>query len=211
MTPWGGTMYGANAYTPATGHGFPLNGLNPTSLTFWYMGSFVSGDQLQITVTVYSGGNATGSGYAMLNTSATAYTQYTVSIYNSGSTADSARIQMVQLTSAYGSSGLHAGTTVTVDDLDFTGVMGIQTQAGNNFSAYFNHAASGIELSAQNDKNVNVSLFDMTGKLVSKLENVEIRKGSSARIPAGDVMPGIYLVRIDDRAGAVITKKIVID
>lgn len=211
MSPWGATMYGALAYTPTSGHGFPLNGLNPTALSFWYTGNFVSGDQLQITVSIYSGGNATGSGYAMLTTNATSYTQYTVSIYNSAPTADSARIQLSQITSGYSSSGLHAGTTVTIDDMDITGVMGVATQSENNFNAYFNQAISSVELSAQNDKNVNAFLFDMTGKQISKTENVEIRKGSPAKIPVSDVAPGIYLLRIDDREGAVVTKKIVID
>ncbi|HWY39032.1 MAG TPA: hypothetical protein VNY73_10770, partial [Bacteroidia bacterium] len=78
MTPWNSSSYGANAYTPSSGQAFQLGGLYPTALTGWYMANFASGDQLQIDVSVYSGGGGTGTGVAFINTSASAYTQFTV-------------------------------------------------------------------------------------------------------------------------------------
>lgn len=209
MAPWGSSLYGANAYTPATGQGFNLNGLNPTSLTGYYMANFVNGDQMAVSITVYSGGSSTGSGYALINTSASSYTQFTVGVYNSSSTADSARIQFIQYTSAYGVSGLNAATSVTIDDLQFIGTVGIKNQDAGSFNAWFNNAISALEIKSEIEKNISASLFDLTGKRLLATEHLQVSNGAPAKIPAPDLSPGIYLLRIED-GDKMITKKILV-
>lgn len=209
MAPWSTTLYGANAYTPATGQGFALNGLNPTSLTGWYMANFVNGDQMTITITIYSGGSSTGSGYGFINTSASSYTQFTVAVYNGGATADSARIQFTQYTSSYGVSGLSASTYVIVDDLQFIGTVGIKDQSTENFNAWYNNAISSVEVKAESEKNISLSLFDLTGKKVLATEKMQVSASTPAKVPANDLSPGIYLLRIEEGA-TITTKKILI-
>jgi hypothetical protein len=209
MAPWGASLYGAIAFTPASGQGFHLNGLNPTSLSGWYMANFANGDQMSITVTVYSGGSATGSGYAILNTNASTYTQFTVAIYNGGSTADSAKIQFNQSTSMYGSSGLSASTYVIVDDLQLIGAVGIKNNSAPNFNAWFNSVSSTLDVKAEASSIVNLSLIELTGKRVLAAENLQAGN-SPLKIPAAGLSPGVYLLRMQCDE-AIVTKKIVIE
>lgn len=214
MVPWSTSKYGANAYTPATGHGFPLMNLNPTSLTGWYKANFGGGDQLQVTVTVYSGGTSTGSGAAFINTNATSYTQFTVGVYNSGSTADSAHIQFTELTSGYSSMGLNAATTVTIDDLQFIGVMGVQNISAGDLALQVapNPSENGIfNLSSGRilDAKAEISISAVTGKKLKSILAEEIFDGTKYRVDLSEFDAGIYFFTVIS-GNAIETKKLMI-
>jgi hypothetical protein len=173
------------------------------------MANFANNDQMIINITIYSGGTATGNGYGILNTSASSYTQFTVAVYNGGPTADSAKIQFTQFTSGYSPSGLSSSTYVIVDDLQFIGSVGIKNNSAPEVNAWFNKAISSLELRAENGSSSNVSLYDLTGKRMISVENLQINN-SGAKIPVNDLSPGIYVLRVENRE-ATVTKKILIE
>lgn len=215
MAPWGASHYGANAFTPATGQAFHLNGFYPTALTGWYKGNFAGGDQMQITVQVYSGGSATGSGIAFMNTSASSFTQFTVSIYNSGSTADSARIQFTQMTSGYSSSGLNAATTVTLDDLDFIGTVGIESHQVPTLQLMIspNPVMDGnvmFTLKQGVETNSRVSLFSVDGKEVFSAPATSLYDGKRYSLNCNALVNGIYLLKVTS-AEATEVKKVILN
>lgn len=215
MVPWSGSMYGANVFVPANG-GFPLNGLNPTSLTGWYMGNFVNGDQVEVIVSVYSGGSATGSGFALINTSAAAYTQFTVPIYNSGATADSARIQFMEITSSYSPSGLNAATTFTMDDLQMTGTVGIQSYKSNSagVTVFPNPSRDGM-FSVRTEKalaeNAELKVISASGTEVMKVNAAQAYKDEAYALNLKSCSPGVYFLFIQTGNATEVKRIVVLD
>lgn len=208
MAPWGSSKYGAIAYTPASGQAFHLNGFIPSAFTGWYISNFSGGDQLEIVVTVYSGGSATGSGFAFINTNASTYTQFSVAINNPG-TADSARIQLSEITSAYGTSGLNAASYVIIDDLAFDGVMGIENHktGSNGLGLFPNPVNSGIlHLSlAKNYAAGVISIASADGKEVLKTSGSVLQQAGNM-IDVGHLAKGIYFLTVSSAEGVEVKK-----
>ena len=211
MNPWSATEYGSITNCPQGSQKIPLNGLTPTSLTGWYIGNFVNGDQLSINATIYDAtGAASGSAYQVINTISSSYAPFNIPVTLYG-TADSARIQIMQITAAYGSSGLNSATYVILDDINFAGTVGIEKyNQQNNYNVHFNSAANELEIFSANTatKNISIVVTDVFGKEILKSSLVQLNSKQAAGIALHNISTGMYLVHIKDEAGVISLKKI---
>lgn len=171
----------------------------PDSLYGWYLGNFVSGDVLLVQCSTKSGTTATSGALGSFSTTAVIYKKFGVKYSATpGSAADSASITL----SLHNSTGsVNAGTSSIIDALSFGAYLsdGIAPVTGNAFlqSCMPNPATNtaSIIFSLNGSSNVNLALYDVTGKKVKTLlENTELTDGQyKLPVDVTSLPAGVYL------------------
>ena len=68
-----------------------------------------------------------------------------------------------------------------------------------------------IELISDNNNNVNVSLFDMTGKLVLSYSNYSFEENGSIYLNVKGLNEGVYFIQLVDEVGFRRVEKVIIN
>ena len=105
-------------------------------------------------------------------------------------------------TAAAASASGDVVTLTAVDDVP--GAFRLSAARPNPFTS-----ATRLELTLDAPTDVTVAVFDALGRRVSLLHEGELRAGTYAlRVDAGNLPPGLYLVRATDNRGATATRSI---
>jgi hypothetical protein len=145
------------------------------TLNGWYKYAPVSGDSCSISVSLFkwNGTSRTlvASGVFGTPVAASSYTQFSINLnYDTTLTPDS--MLMTIFSSPFGAS--HLGTVLLVDDLSFTGVVGIEenSPAEKSVNVYPIPASNEIHIAVNNLNmpNASVEFFDVLGNKVLSSE-----------------------------------------
>jgi hypothetical protein len=148
----------------------------PTSVSYAIKGTVISGDSVPSIVLLTHWNTNTqqrdtvGAGFDYVSSSSisSGYTVRTFPIqYVLPDVPDT--MQYI-ISSSVVTSSPALGTSVTIDDIQFSGSMGIADVKANqvNAIAYPNPAVNEITIAYNDTKAKNVSIYDLTGRLVSK-------------------------------------------
>lgn len=171
-------------------------------LSGWYKYAPVSGDSCTISVTMYKRNGATrdviGSGIFGTSAATSAYTPFDVNMnYSSINTPDSVLISI--FSSAMGSA--HLGTTLLIDDLAFSGFVGIHEIPGvvNSLNTFPNPAQNELNVSVDLQKNIRTrfEISDLNGRKVSSFE----MKSLNEKFDVSFLVSGNYFYRLADENG----------
>jgi hypothetical protein len=194
--------------------GFGVNS-HHQSLTGYYKFIPENNDSMNIQVVMYKNHNQIGWGNLASTNTVTEYTPFNIDInYQSGLMPDSCQIIMKSsYNRALGNSKLY------IDNLNFDGFLsGVKespiTETPNNFifNVYPNPFSDNatISFALNNDENVMMRLFDLSGKQVSLLANRRYHAGNhNLDISAEGLKKGFYICVITSKNNNY-SKKIVI-
>jgi len=86
----------------------------------------------------------------------------------------------------------------------------VKTESSNYYTVYPNPAYDVLYISWLGDKqsSVNVTILDMTGRLIIRQDNVIMQNGTPAQINIENLVPGMYLINLQDVNGFRKTYKI---
>ncbi len=197
----GGNYYGGAIKTGGSS-GFFSNTGNFSNVSGWYKLNVSGGDELYITASRKCAPNTgNGGGAFSSSTNTNVFTQFTATMADYGScTSDSAEIS-ITLTNL-GTGHTSAGSYAIVDDLALGAPAGIN-EISNDVTlekAYPNPANDicNIIYSIPSDATVNVSLYDISGRMVQNLLDDTKQARGRYKIPVdvSGLASGIYVYRI---------------
>ncbi|MEO8759358.1 MAG: T9SS type A sorting domain-containing protein [Bacteroidia bacterium] len=184
--------------------------LSPSSVSYYAKGTVIAGDSAPSILFLTKWNTTTNKrdtiagGVDYLNSSLTStYTLRTFPIYYQiyGVTPDT--INYI-ISSSVVTSSPALGTSITVDDITISGnVAGITKNASTqaNAVAYPNPATSQITIATTSDKAKFVNVYDLTGRLMSKIDMTN----KQANIDLNSFNSGMYIYTIVDANNAVLT------
>ncbi len=167
----------------------------PLSVSFWYQLTSVGGDELTLSLLVYSGG--TGSGVAIPVVPAAAnYTHVNANIMYGviPSTADSIALIFI-ITNVSGTP--HIGSDANIDDVSISATLGINNpSAGSNFQITPNPANQfiNVELPSTSNQPSEIFITDLAGRLV--YSQTVSTAGQNFNISTTGLKQGIYYCTI---------------
>ena len=178
---------------------------NPTSVTYYVKGTVIAGDSAPSIVlltkwnTALAKRDTIAAGYDFVNNSISSatYTARTFPIYYQGAGAPDTIMYIIS--SSVHTSSVTPGTSITVDDISFSGnVAGITSvrQAQNNTVAYPNPAVNQITLTSSNEKAKFASVYDLTGRMISKHELLN----KAVTVDLNTFQNGMYIYMITDES-----------
>jgi hypothetical protein len=182
---------------------FPVSQRHATLAGYYQFHPLASADSVFIVVGMLKNGLTVGAGILTIKTQATSWTQFNIDIlYSFGDIPDSASI-FISLPAA---SGTVTGSYFLFDDLAFTGISDIKEeespglakefQLKQNYPNPFNPTTN-IEFSIPKLSNVNLTIYNQLGQVVTTLVNEALPpKSYSVDWNAGDLPSGIYFYRI---------------
>ena len=182
--------------------GYPYTG-RPAMLEFWAKYQPVGGDNAEVGVLLKKWNGVSSDTVAFGSVIIGAVSQYTLFqcnlVYRLPELPDSAGIAL----SSSLKTTARVGSTLFIDDLAFTGWVGIDEY--NNYTdkvkIYPNPAKENITIDAQISEADNVQVDDVSGKLIGvyKIRNY------STNINTGAFSEGIYFYRIRDKNNKILT------
>lgn len=169
-----------------------------TTLDFWYKFISDSSDVLDVTAVVYDISHfIIGTGNFQFG-AAGSYAHGTVTVTYTGSNPASCNVFFTINNTI--SSHTHAGSYFILDDVAMTNPSGIQTPVGSTefLSAFPNPASNVVTInySLKNSSEVNIGLFDVTGR---ELIHSSFHHGTGMYqqpIDLSDISAGIYLCKM---------------
>jgi len=200
----GGNYYGGTLQTGNASTSYFFNSGNFDSICGWYILHSVSGDEIIATGgTQCSNMSVNGAGTWNTATSTAVYKAFGFKMTYSppACTADSATISFALISiSGY----THAGSYAIIDDLRIgsvpAGVNNISTTEVSLEKAYPNPASTvcNVIYSIPSDANVNVSLYDISGRMVKTLLSDTQQTPGIYKIPVdvSSLSDGIYIYRV---------------
>lgn len=194
---------------------FPVNGRHQ-NLTGYFKYFPVNNDTMRIDVAVYKNGQIISWSRFLEANTYSSYTPFIIDInyYNDTIIPDSAQIQIsTSFHNPRGNSALY------VDNLNFDGFFtnienpyittNHQDIDLNVYPNPFNTQAT-VAFTLAEDKNINISVFDMTGKQITLLANGRYKAGGyTLNLPAAGLNRGLYFCVITS-GEKIITKKIIV-
>jgi hypothetical protein len=202
------------------GHGFAYS-QKPLSFTGYYKFFPQSGDRFGINVELFNGGE-TGTLVAIAaaapSTAYSAYTKFDVPfIYQTNDTPDLCIVQIL-IAAPYESSAVHAGSYFILDDIAFSGSVGVsektddiptKTELIQNYQNPFNPTTD-IQFSIAHAGFVSLKVFDLLGREVATLVSEELPAGNHTRQWDASAIPsGVYFYRMIT-GSSVETKKLIL-
>lgn len=185
---------------PVIQRGFPI-ATRYAALTGWYKNAPVGGDSLIVEVVIHNGGNPIGLGAFFSGATVGTYTQFSAPIdYFSPDPADSAYI----IITTVAEDAIHVGTTFSIDDLLFTGVSAVEAEESvqpgsyvllSNYPNPFNPSTT-IAYSLSTESQVRISIYDLTGRVVSTLLDDVRPSGVQTITWKGNAPSGMYVCRM---------------
>jgi hypothetical protein len=183
--------------TMAAFYGAPY-AFNPTSFSFYYKFSPVSGDTAVVEAVFTKWNTSTNSqdvlcdAMAFITASASSFTLKNVPLnYVMPGTPDT-------LTLMFGSgyNALHVNTTFIVDNVMMNMTVGLEDQAPVLYknTAYPNPASTELTITAANEKASQVQIIDITGKIIA---TVPVSKQHS-KVDVSTYESGLYFYRLLD-------------
>lgn len=149
------------------------------------------------TDTVAWGGSSIGA--------ATNWTQYNSTLYyNPNLPSNTFPDTCVLLVSATDDVHLKAGSTLWVDDMAFTGWVGIDEQGAQkeNVAVFPNPATNMVNITVNNDKATRVHVYDMTGRMVGDETFINRR----VKLETLNLASGMYSYMILDESNTVMNR-----
>jgi hypothetical protein len=199
QVPLGPAIQGwISAGTSATHPGFPYTG-RPTMLTGQWQYGIEPNDTAQVTVALINGANQTfiAAGVLEITGSLSNWQTFQVPLtYFSSEEPDTAYIQIV---SSYNVSAPVVGSFVKVDDLAFSGTVGIgEFTASNTLSIFPNPGTTHFTLDVPPGPHT-ITLCDATGRVL-----LEQRTTDGRPVIGTEALPaGLYRVTVRDERGGV--------
>jgi len=207
--------YGKITSGNETNYRFPVIARHQ-SLTGYYKFYPFDNDTMTVMITMYRNGSEIGKGFYYQNELANNYTPFNANInyYSPTEIPDSASItvQNFNIFPPFGNSVLY------LDNLNFDGFLSaiketpLPAESNINFNVYpnpFNDKAT-VAFTLNNDENVTVQLFDLSGKQVALLASGYFKSGrNNINLPASGFDKGFYICVINTRSSN-LSKKIII-
>jgi hypothetical protein len=171
---------------------------NPTSFSFYYKFSPVSGDTATMEAIFTKWNTSTGSpdvlcdAMAFITASASSFTLKNIPLnYSMPGTPDTL---MLIFSSGYNTS--HANTTFIVDNVVMNMTVGLEDQGPVIYknTAYPNPSSTDLTITAANEKASQVQIIDITGKIIA---TVPVNKQHS-KIDVSAYESGLYFYRLLD-------------
>jgi len=119
------------------------------------------------------------------------------------------------MTSGYSSSGLNPATTITLDDLDFIGTVGVESHNAQALQLIVspNPVTNGtinFLFKQGAETNTRVSLFSIDGKEVLTASAASLYDGKKYTLPCDEFVNGVYFLKISS-AQATEVKKVILN
>lgn len=192
--------------------GFPVS-QRYASLTGYYQYQPVGGDVMLVSVAMYtvSGPDTmvVGGGAEFMASTGATYTQFSMPIfYSPGTPAPELASIHFYITDTSGTGQLHPGSVMLIDDLDFSGVVGIEDDGAGflpeeivleqNFPNPFNPSTT-IAFSLSRAQTVSLTVYDVQGRVVAKIIDREQRSAGEHAVnwQAGSLPSGVYFYRLE--------------
>ncbi len=184
--------------------GFPIS-QSYASLTGYYQLSPVGSDGLFIVVYMFSNGSYNGAGSIEITNATSTYTQFSVPIdYSTSEQADSASIWIFVGGDTTGEGG-NAGSFALIDDLEFTGTVGVNDHVTNtvqtfelsqNYPNPFNPSTT-ISFNLGKSSFVSLKVYNVLGNEVANLvEGYQSAGEHTINFNAENLSSGIYFYKL---------------
>jgi hypothetical protein len=184
----------------------------PVSVSYYVKGTVLAGDSAPTIIMLTHWNTSTNKrdtiaeGADFLNSNAVMSSMYMLRTFNlsykiSGVSPDT--MQYI-ISSSVNTSSPTVGTSITVDDISFSGnYTGISSvhQAQNASLAYPNPAVNQITLTSSNEKAKFATVYDLTGRMVGKYELLN----KAVAVDLNAFQNGIYIYAITDDSNHTIT------
>ena len=197
--------------------GFPYTA-RPATISFWYKYAPAANDSLDILVSIWNGGPTTHDTIAAVawrdGATVNSYTQKTLTfIYNptfASEFPDSMAIMFssTKLFNPNYSLCLNcgkAGSTLWVDDINLSGINGInEYPSSNGVILYPNPANEFVNISVDANDAVSAIVYDATGRVASISPAFEQMTGANrktGKINTSDLAVGLYSYSVVDKSG----------
>jgi hypothetical protein len=189
----------------------------PTALHGWYIFNSVNSEYLVVSVNILNGSNSSnyGIGQAVISASQSVYKEFVATInYVGGTNAQTAGVGFSMY--ALDNSADHSGTYAIIDDLSWDGTSGIDNIINGN-SLNLEEASPNpaydrteIKYSVPSTAKVNLTIYDITGRIVKVLVNeIQTAGRYKAILNASDLQAGQYIYQLDI-SGQKLTKKLAV-
>lgn len=141
-----------------------------SNLELWYKAAFVASDVCNVTVSFLdASNNAIGGGAKTINTNTTTFTHVTVPLTVVGTPAK-CQITFTVVNPGGGIVIVNLGSTITLDDIELTGVIGIdELKENSDLAVYPNpvHDRMLMQVTTTPGEKITWSLTDASGKVVA--------------------------------------------
>lgn len=193
---------------------FATGSLNPPAFNGWYQLSANGGDYVAIDIATKCGNTGSGAGVLYLKDNTSVWKQFSVCIYYPAQCGTDSAQALIWLTNA--ATFCNAGTSARIDDLSFgacvTAVYGpdniaaFESLSPNPASAY-----SDVIYALSDAGNVNIALYDLSGRMVQELLPPVLQAPGRYKVPAelSGLEGGLYLCVLTVN-GQAFTKKLMV-
>jgi hypothetical protein len=189
-----------NAYFKYAGH--------PTMITGWYMANLQGGDQMVVSGVLRNGHSSIGGCFTTYTNSTNVYQQFQAPITYTGQlNSDSASMIVTIMGANGGGTNLNPASYIVVDDVQFSNgtLTGIEAQGGYLYLGIFHNPqlrSVRVQYQVTNAGQVNVSLYDVEGRLVKNVLTA-IQEPGKYRVDEdlSGIGPGIYLLKVESQDG----------
>jgi hypothetical protein len=189
----------------------------PVALHGWYIFNSVNSEYLIVTVNILNGSNSSNYGIAqaVISASQSVYKEFIATInYTGGVNAQTAGVGFSMY--ALDNTADHAGTYAIIDDLTWGGAAGIDN-IKNGYSVNLEQAfpnpaydKTEIKYSVSTASKVNLTIYDITGKIIKVLVNETQTTGRyKAIFNVSELPAGQYIYQLDIN-GQKLTKKLAV-